>query len=303
MQIKNIVLLLLTAIIWGFAFTAQKSGMEHLEPIAFNCLRSYIGAIFLIPCTMLLALMKPKNEQTSSQPKRSFAYELFAGLCCGAVLAAASTAQQIGVKFSSAGKAGFITACYIILVPIFGLLLKKACSWLLWLAVALAVVAMYLLCMTDDTFSIGKGDAFVLLCAVLFALHIIVVDHFATRTDGVRLSCLQFFVVGLVLTPPMLVAEGLPTWASISACAIPLLYAGVMSCGIAYTLQILGQRDFNPTIASLLMSLESTFAVLGGWLLLGEQLSARQLIGCAIMFVAIILAQIPAPKRNEHNQP
>ena len=298
LQVKNIVLLLLTAIIWGFAFTAQKSGMEHLEPIAFNCLRSYIGAIFLIPCTMLLALMKPKGEQTSSQPKPSFAYELFAGLCCGAVLAAASTAQQVGVKFTSAGKAGFITACYIILVPIFGLLLKKACSWLLWLAVALAVVAMYLLCMTDDTFSIGKGDAFVLLCAVLFALHIIVVDHFATRTDGVRLSCIQFFVVGLVLTPPMLLAEGLPTWASISACAVPLLYAGVMSCGIAYTLQILGQRDFNPTIASLLMSLESTFAVLGGWLLLGEQLSARQLIGCAIMFVAIILAQIPAPKRN-----
>lgn len=298
LQIKNIVLLLLTAIIWGFAFTAQKSGMEHLEPIAFNCLRSYIGAIFLIPCTMLLALMKPKGERASTQPKPSFAYELFAGLCCGAVLAAASTAQQVGVKFTSAGKAGFITACYIILVPIFGLLLRKACSWLLWLAVALAVVAMYLLCMTDDTFSIGKGDAFVLLCAVLFALHIIVVDHFATRTDGVRLSCLQFFVVGLLLTPPMLLAEGLPSWTSISACAVPLLYAGVMSCGIAYTLQILGQRDFNPTIASLLMSLESTFAVLGGWLLLGEQLSARQLVGCAIMFVAIILAQIPAPKRN-----
>ena len=138
----------------------------------------------------------------------------------------------------------------------------------------------------------------VLLCAVLFALHIIVVDHFATRTDGVRLSCLQFFVVGLLLTPPMLLAEGLPSWTSISACAVPLLYAGVMSCGIAYTLQILGQRNFNPTIASLLMSLESTFAVLGGWLLLGEQLSARQLVGCAIMFVAIILAQIPAPKRN-----
>ena len=159
-------------------------------------------------------------------------------------------------------------------------------------------MGMYLLCMTDDTFSIGKGDAFVLLCAVLFALHIIVVDHFATRTDGVRLSCLQFFVVGLLLTPPMLLAEGLPSWTSISACAVPLLYAGVMSCGIAYTLQILGQRNFNPTIASLLMSLESTFAVLGGWLLLGEQLSARQLVGCAIMFVAIILAQIPAPKRN-----
>ena len=298
LQIKNIVLLLLTAIIWGFAFTAQKSGMEHLEPIAFNCLRSYIGAIFLIPCTMLLALMKPKGERASTQPRPSFASERFAGLCCGAVLAAASTAQQVGVKFTSAGKAGFITACYIILVPIFGLLLRKACSWLLWLAVALAVVAMYLLCMTDDTFSIGKGDAFVLLCAVLFALHIIVVDHFATRTDGVRLSCLQFFVVGLLLTPPMLLAEGLPSWTSISACAVPLLYAGVMSCGIAYTLQILGQRNFNPTIASLLMSLESTFAVLGGWLLLGEQLSARQLVGCAIMFIAIILAPIPAPKRN-----
>lgn len=293
---KNVLLLLAAAILWGFAFTAQKSGMDHVSPVAFNCIRSFIGAIVLVPCVFLFKHLKSPAQRAKDTlvPRR---FILFAGACCGLVLAAATTTQQIGIKYTDAGKAGFITACYIILVPIFGLFLKKSCSWLLWTAVALAVLSLYLLCMTSTDFSVNKGDLFTLLCALLFAGHILVIDFFVLTVDGVLLSCLQFFVCGLVLLP-VLLCEGLPAWSAVCDCALPLLYAGIMSCGVAYTCQIVGQKNFNPTIASLIMSLESTFAVLGAAIVLEERLTPRQYWGCAVMFVAIILAQIPLPRKK-----
>ena len=297
MKLKNTILLLLTAIIWGFAFPAQKAAMEHVGPYAFNCLRSFLGAFFLIPCIFVLDRLKPK-EQRAMERRVPLQLLLTGGLSCGLALGVASTLQQIGIAYTEAGKAGFITACYIIIVPIFGLFLRKSCSWLLWLAVALAVVALYLLCMTSSNLTLSLGDTYVLACAFVFAIQILCVDFFAPKMDCVRLSCIQFFVVAFLCAAMMLWKEGIPPWSALKACALPLLYAGIFSSGIAYTLQIFGQKNFNPTIASIIMSMESTFAVIGSWLLLDERLSGRQFIGCGLMFIAIILAQLPVRKRQ-----
>ncbi|MBP5638531.1 MAG: DMT family transporter, partial [Victivallales bacterium] len=301
MKLKNTFFLLLTAIIWGFAFTAQKSGMAHVGPYTFNCIRSLLGALFLIPCIFLLDKFKLSKEKNSSFPLL-----LTGGIICGIALAVASSLQQIGICYTEAGKAGFITACYIIIVPIIGIFLRKPWSWLLWIAVLLAVVALYLLCMNPNSnsfdinelrqFTLSQGDRYVLLCAFVFAVHILVVDFFAPKMDCIKLSCIQFFTVAVLCGFMMFKNEGCPSWSALKSCYIPILYAGIMSSGIAYTLQILGQKNYNPTIASIIMSLESTFAVIGSWLLLDERLSRRQLYGCAIMFVAIILAQIPSKK-------
>ena len=297
MKLKNTIFLLLTAIIWGFAFPAQKAAMDHIGPYAFNCLRSFLGAFFLIPCIVVFDRLKPK-EQREMERRVPLKLLLTGGLCCGLALGIASTLQQIGIAYTDAGKSGFITACYIIIVPIFGLFLKKPCSWLLWLAVAIALVALYLLCMTSQSFTISIGDSYVLACAFVFAIQILAIDFFAPKMDCIRLSCIQFFVVAFLCFFMMLWKEGMPAWNSLKACSIPLLYAGIMSSGIAYTLQIIGQKNFNPTIASIIMSMESTFAVIGSWLILGERLSGRQFIGCGLMLVAIVLAQLPARKRS-----
>ena len=297
MKLKNTILLLLTAIIWGFAFCAQKTGMEHVGPYTFNCLRSFLGAFFLIPCIFVFDWLKPK-EQREMERRVPLQLLLTGGLCCGIALGIASTLQQIGIYYTEAGKAGFITACYIIIVPILGLFLKKRCSWLLWLAVVIALVALYLLCMTSTSLTISIGDSYVLACAFVFAIQILLVDFFAPKMDCIRLSCIQFFVVAFLCAVMMLWKEGVPEWSSLKSCAIPMLYAGIFSSGIAYTLQILGQKNFNPTIASIIMSMESTFAVIGSWMLLDERLSGRQFIGCGLMFIAIILAQMPARKRQ-----
>ena len=292
MKLKNTLFLLLTAIIWGFAFSAQKTAMEHVGPYTFNCLRSFLGAFFLIPCIFVFDRLKPKGQREMER-RVPMKLLLTGGLCCGLALGVASTLQQIGIKYTEAGKAGFITACYIIIVPILGLFLKKRCSWLLWLAVVIALVALYLLCMTSNSFSISTGDTYVLACAFVFAIQILCIDFFAPKMDCIRLSCIQFFVVAFLCADMMFWKEGIPAWGAMKACLPALLYTGIMSSGIAYTLQIIGQKNFNPTIASIIMSMESTFAVIGGWLFLGERLTVRQFIGCCLMFAAIILAQIP----------
>ena len=218
------------------------------------------------------------------------------GVCCGAALFLASTLQQVGILYTTAGKAGFITALYIVLVPILGLFFRHKTGAALWISVALAVVGMYFLCMTESL-SLGRGEALCMLCAVFFAVHITIVDHFSPHVDGVRMSCIQFFVCGGLSAVLMFLFEK-PDIHKIVAAWLPILYTGVLSSGVAYTLQIVAQKNVNPTVASLLMSLESVFSALAGWVILGQGLSGRELFGCALMFAAIILAQLPIGKKK-----
>lgn len=287
---KSSLMLLLTAVIWGVAFVAQSAGMDYVGPFTFNAVRSIIGGFVLIPCIFILGRGKPAQKSTP-QSRRDL---LVGGACCGVFLAVASTFQQFGIQRTSVGKAGFITALYILLVPLLGLLSGKRPSLRVWLAVGIAVAGMYLLCVTEG-FSIAFGDLLVMVCALLFAIHILVIDHFSPRADGIKLSCVQFFTCGLLCSVGMLLFER-PSLTQILAAWMPILYAGVMSCGVAYTLQIIGQRDTDPTLASLILSLESVVSVLAGWALLHQSLSLRELAGCLLVFCAIILAQLPGKR-------
>ena len=272
--LKNSLILLLTATIWGIAFVAQSEGGEAVGPLTFNATRNIIGSLVLIPVILLLNKINPQSNsadftESDRQPMASSGSNPFSrnktliagGIICGICLCLASNFQQFGIQYTSVGKAGFLTACYIIIVPILGLFMKKKCSPFIWVAVVMALIGLYLLCITDG-FSIGKGDFLVLICAFLFSLHILVIlEH--------------------------------PSLSSFSGAWGATLYAGVMSCGVAYTLQIVGQKNMNPTVASLILSLESCISVLAGWIILGQKLSTREIIGCVVMFGAIVLAQLP----------
>lgn len=287
-------LLLLTAAIWGSAFVAQQTGMDYVGPFTFNAARSLLGGLALFP---LIAFFSSREKRDSAQKtsvtKESERKTLWAGgILCGIVLFAASTLQQVGIQYTTVGKAGFITALYIVLVPVCGLFFKKRVQPKVWLAVLIAVAGLYLLCMTDGSFSLQKGDLLVLACALGFTVHIMVIDHFSPLVNGVKMSCIQFFTcsilsaVCMVLFETVNLSDLLHAWMSI-------LYAGILSSGVGYTLQIVGQKGLNPTTASLLMSLESVFSVLAGWILLHQALSGRELFGCILMFAAIVLVQIP----------
>lgn len=292
--LKNSLLLLLTATIWGVAFVAQSVGMDYVGGFTFNMARSLIGSAVLLPVIWFMGRNSSKKaEETQGSGSRKDL--LWGGLACGILMCLASNFQQFGIKYITVGKAGFITACYIVLVPILGLFLKKKCSPFIWLAVAMSVAGLYLLCITDG-FSIGKGDILVLICAVLFSFHILVIDYYSPKVDGVKLSCIQFLVCGILSGIPALIFEK-PEMSAVLTAWQPILYAGVMSCGVAYTLQIIGQKNMNPTVASLILSLESCISVLAGWVILGQQLSAREIAGCVIMFAAIILAQLPQKEK------
>ena len=292
--LKNSLLLLLTATIWGVAFVAQSVGMDYVGGFTFNMARSLIGSAVLLPVIWFMGRNSSKKaEETQGSGSRKDL--LWGGLACGILMCLASNFQQFGIKYTTVGKAGFITACYIVLVPILGLFLKKKCSPFIWLAVAMSVAGLYLLCITDG-FSIGKGDILVLICAVLFSFHILVIDYYSPKVDGVKLSCIQFLVCGILSGIPALIFEK-PEMCAVLTAWQPILYAGVMSCGVAYTLQIIGQKNMNPTVASLILSLESCISVLAGWVILGQQLSAREITGCVIMFAAIILAQLPQKEK------
>ncbi|MDO5590273.1 MAG: DMT family transporter [Lachnospiraceae bacterium] len=290
MRPKNASMLLLTAFIWGTAFVAQSVGMDHLEPFTFNGVRCLIGAIALLPCIWFFQRGKTKVEIDKQQKKDL----IKAGVACGGLLFAASSLQQIGIVSTTVGKAGFITAFYIVLVPLLGVFLHKKIGWKVWLAVVMSLVGLYFLCITES-FSISKGDIYIFLCALLFSFHIMIVDHYSPKVDGVKMSCIQFFVAGVLSIPFMFILET-PKMNNLLISWFPLIYAGVFSCGIAYTLQILGQKNVNPAIASLILSLESCFSVLAGWIILGEKLSVRETVGCILMFAAIILAQLPDEK-------
>lgn len=291
MQLRNSLLLLLTAGIWGVAFVAQSVGMDYVGPFTFNFVRNIIGCLVLLPVIWFLDRSKPQEKRSPAQQQADRKNLIIGGICCGILLCAASNFQQFGIQYTTVGKAGFITACYIVLVPILGLFLKKPCSPFIWAAVVLAVIGLYLLCITES-FSIGKGDFLVLICALLFSLHILVIDHFSPLVDGVKMSCIQFLVCGVLSAIPAFLTEN-PSISSMLNAWVPILYAGVLSCGVAYTLQIVGQKGMNPTVASLILSLESCISVLAGWIILGQKLSAKEFLGCIIMFAAIILAQLP----------
>lgn len=305
---KSPALLFLTAVVWGVAFVAQSVGMDYVGPFTFNCIRCLIGAVVLVPCIWFLDRWKQRLDGASCGREAAGApggasdgsHALLAGgICCGLALFVASNLQQIGIQYTTVGKAGFITALYIVMVPVFGIFLKKRAGIRVWVSVALAVAGLYLLCITDRL-ALGKGDILVLLCAVVFAVHILVVDHFSAKTDGVRMSCIQFLVCGLLSGVCMLITEH-PEMRLILQAWQPILYAGVFSCGVGYTLQIVGQKGTDPTVASLILSLESVVSVLAGWLLLGQRLSVRELGGCALMFAAILLAQMPERLQSYHH--
>lgn len=292
--VRNSLLLLLTATIWGVAFVAQSVSMDYIGGFTFNAVRNLIGALALLPVIWGLGKAGSARVQDSSSPTPSDRKTLITGgICCGILLCLASNFQQFGIKYTTVGKAGFITACYIIIVPVIGIFLKKKCGPFIWIAVLLSLGGLYLLCLKPgEGFAIGKGELLVLICAVLFSLHILVIDHFSPLVDGVKMSCIQFLVCGILSGVPALLFES-PDLSSILAAKIPILYAGVMSCGVAYTLQIVGQKGMNPTVASLILSLESCISVIAGWLILGQALSSREIFGCVLMFGAIILAQLP----------
>ena len=292
-ELKGNLLLMLTALIWGCAFVAQSVSMDYIGPFTFQSVRSLLGAAVLVQVFLILDAGKKKAgtyQAPTGEEKKTL---LIAGIVCGCIMTVAANLQQIGIQYTSAGKAGFITAMYILIVPVLGLFLKKKVPGRIWLCILIAVVGLYLLSVTEGFSSISKGDVYVLLCALAFSFHIMAVDHYAPLVDGVRLSSIQFLICGVLSGILMFLFEE-PNLENILNAAVPILYAGIMSCGVAYTLQIIGQKYTRPTIASLIMSLESVFAVLAGIVVLREIPTARETMGCVLMFLAIIIAQLPS---------
>jgi len=304
-KIRNSCLLLLTAFIWGTAFVAQRTGGDEIGPFAFTAIRSLIAAVFLFLVVKVIDKVKPSEKKPKNAQDRKLLWK--AGISCGIALVVASNLQQLGITLGApVGKAGFLTSCYILIVPILGLFLKKKCGWNIWVGVLIALAGLFLLCIEDD-YKIGIEDILLILCAFVFSIQIFLVDHYSPMVDGVRLSCIQFLVAGIISVIPMLLFDtgctkesiteftasfsGWNTWVSI-------LYAAVLSSGVAYTLQIIGQNGLNPTVASLLMSCESVFSALAGWLILNEILSNKEISGCVLIFIAIILAQLQFGKKE-----
>lgn len=286
-RLRGNIMLMITAFIWGLAFIAQSVGMDYVGPFTFNFARFVIGGLILIPSLFFLDKMGiTRAPEGRAQYKKLAA----GGISCGVLLFIASSAQQIGIMTTSAGKTGFITALYIVLVPVIGLFMGNRPSARISVSVLIAMAGMYLLCV-DEAFVINRGDIFVLASALFFAFHIVVIDYFAPRVDCVRMSCIQFFVAGALSAAMMFIFEK-PDVYSLWNSRIPVLYAGVLSSGVAYTLQIVGQRETKPVIASLILSFESVFAAVAGVIILNESFTYRELAGCALMFIAVLTAQL-----------
>ena len=297
-QVRQVVFPILAAFIWGTAFVAQDLCADSIGTFAFNATRYFIAVLALLVVIAVSDKAKRNRPMPTAEEKKAANKQLWlGGLCCGVALAIASNFQQAGlVAGTDAGKAGFITALYVVLVPVFGLFFKRKVSLPVWIAVVCSVVALYLLCIKGD-FSLAAGDLLILVCAVCFAVHILVIDHFTAYCDGVKLSCLQFLFAGIISAVCMFLFETVD-FAAIWSCILPLLYVGIFSCGVGYTLQILAQKDSNPTVVTILLSLESVFAVIAGAIVLHQQMTAREYIGCVVMFVAVILAQIQFPEKK-----
>ena len=297
-QVRQVVFPILAAFIWGTAFVAQDMCADSIGAFTFNATRYFIAVLALLVVILIKdGLAKDKPSLSPIQKKAANKQLWLGGLCCGTALAVASNFQQAGmVAGTDSGKAGFLTALYVVLVPLFGLFFKRKVNLSTWIAVVLSVVALYLLCIKGE-FSLAPGDLLILVCAVCFAVHILVIDHFTAYCDGVKLSCIQFLFAGIISAICMFIFETVD-FAAIWSCTLPLLYVGIFSCGVGYTLQILAQKDSNPTVVTILLSLESVFAVIAGAIILKQQMSVREYIGCAVMFAAVILAQIEFPSKK-----
>lgn len=291
-------LLLLGAMIWGAAFVAQSVGMDYLEPFTFQASRCFLGSLVLLPVIAVMDRRGVSRRPVTAEAKKQ---QLYFGLACGVIIFAACSLQQWGLLYTTPGKSGFLTSLYIILVPMAGLLFGRRVKPWVWGSVVLAVLGLYLLCGSTD-FSLGAGELLTLGSAVAFCFHILVIDRASSQVDGVRLSATQFFICGCLSLVCAFLWET-PRWENILACWIPIGYAGIFSSGIGYTFQIIGQAHTEPTVASLLMSLESVFSVIFGWIILRQSLTPTELLGCALVFAGVLISQIPgkapAPKAQE----
>ena len=312
-KLRNTFFLLLTAMIWGAAFVAQSVSMDYIGPFTFICLRSVIGGLFLIPVIIVLDGIRKKSQNESAnavsaenilhietEEKQRLSWKnkqlIEGGIVCGFFLFFANCFQQTGIQYTTVGKAGFITTFYIIIVPLIGLFFKKYCGILTWIGVVIALAGLYFLCITQKL-TIQRGDALILCCSVLYAGQILAIDHYNPFVDGVKMSCIQFLTGGVLGAVFMFLFEN-PSLAMILSAAGPILYTGIMSTGVGYTLQIVGQKGLNPTVAALILSLESVFSALSGYVFLHQGLTTKELIGCALMCIAIVLAQLPEIRRK-----
>ena len=296
-HIRQNVFPVLAALIWGTAFVAQSVSTEFVGPFTFNTARSVVAFLFLLVLCLLLRAKRQRGSSAETDPAAGKKL-IVAGICCGTALTVAAFLQQKGLETTTSGKAGFITALYIVIVPIMGIFMKKKAPKIIWISVVLAVIGLYFLCITEG-FSVTIGDFYTLLCAFCFAVHILVIDYFGQFVDGVELSCAQFGVAGVLSGIGMLLTET-PSVEAILACLGPILYVGILSSGVAYTLQILAQKDSNPTVVSLLLSLESVFATLAGAIILHDRMSGKEYFGCLMMLAAVVLAQLPEKKKQLH---
>lgn len=297
-QIIGNTFLLMTAIIWGLAFVAQRVGMDYVGPLTFTGSRFWLATLVLIPVVYFNDRSEKKaltdsgkKEITKEEAAAERKKLLTAGIICGTILFIASILQQFGLVFTSAGKTGFITALYIIIVPVFGLFLKRRLGIKGWIGVVFGVIGLYMLTITES-FTIAKGDFVVLIGAFFWAGHVLAIDFFVSRVNSVKLALTQFAVVSILGTITMFIFEN-PDWSSLVSCAVPILYSGILSGGVAFTFQILGQRNTSPTVAALILSMEAVFGAIFGFLILEEIMTSRELLGCVLMFAAIVISQLP----------
>ena len=285
-------LLLLAAVIWGFAFAAQDAASE-VGAFTLGFARSIVAAVFLIGVVIIFDKLTGSDRRLFSKKGIDLnKYEIIGGVIIGAVLVVASAFQQIGINSGTdGGKAAFITALYVVLVPVYALALKKRAPVNVWVSVAIAVVGFYLLCIKEDL-TVAPSDLLVMACSMIFPIHILTIDHFSSKCDGIRMSMVQFFTAAILNLIVALIAEGPSELGAIFPAIGPILFLGIGSSGIAYTLQILGQKDVNPAAASIILSLESVFGIIGTALFLGQTLTPREYLGCAVVLAAVILSQI-----------
>ncbi len=304
-SVKHSFLLLLTALIWGVAFVAQKDGMNYIGPFTYNSLRSLLGGACLLAALPLLDRLRSRGGRFEKGSRRDI---LVGGAVCGVALFVAANLQQVGIAMqdetTNVGKAGFISACYCAMVPVMGLFVKKKSPPLVWLGVVVAVAGFFFLCLMDGLsagqgLDLGLSDLLLLLCAVGFTVHILVIDHFSPLADGVRISCVQFFVCGLLGLVCTFLFEH-PSWDAIRACWLPICYAGCLSSAVGYTLQIVGQKGVHPAVASLILSLESVFSVLAGYVLMpGTGLTRWEITGCVLVFASVVMVQLAPQQQTE----
>ncbi len=295
-QLKANILLLLTAAIWGLAFVAQKVGAEHVGAFTYNGIRFALGSISLIPLILFLNKKKGENEETQNNDRDSLKLTVKAGIIAGCALFIATSLQQMGVMGTTAGKAGFITGLYMVIVPILGLFLKQKVNKSTWIGIVIAIIGLYLLSINED-FSISNGDLLVLIGSVGWAIHILLIDNFTKKIDPLKLSSIQFATCSILSLVMAIIFEDI-NMVGISGAMVSILYGGLLSVGVAYTLQVVAQKNAKPSHAAILLSMESVFGALGGAMFLGERIGTRGLVGCILIFIAIIISQLKPSEKG-----